>query len=73
MLSHLRQPKSLEKSHAAVDFYGTGIEIWAGFGLAGISEIKNIWANYEQHLRLVFSSFRGEKDILAFALKKCIK
>ena len=44
------------------DFYGTGIEIWAGFGLVGITE-KNTWANYEQLLRPVFSSFHGEKNL----------
>ena len=43
------------------DFYGTGIEIWAVFGPVGITE-KNIWADYEQLLRPVFSSFHGEKD-----------
>ena len=26
------QPKSLQRSRAVGDFYGTGIEIWAGFG-----------------------------------------
>ena len=29
------QPKSLKRSPAVGDFYGTGIEIWAGFGLNG--------------------------------------
>ena len=43
------------------DFYGTGIEIWAGFGPVGITEKTNIWANYEQLLRPVFSSFCGQK------------
>ena len=28
------------------DFYGIGIEIWAGFGPVGITE-KKIWADYE--------------------------
>ena len=27
------------------DFYGSGIEIWAGFGPIGITEPK-IWANF---------------------------
>ena len=44
------------------DFYGTGIEIWAGFGPVGITEKKNIWAHYERLLRQVFSSFRGQKN-----------
>ena len=32
------------------DFYGTEIEIWAGFGPVGINE-KKIWVDYEQLLR----------------------
>ena len=43
------------------DFYGTGIEIWAGFGPVGITK-KTIWVNYEQLLRPFFSSFRGQKN-----------
>ena len=44
------------------DFYGTGIEIWAGFGPGGITEKnKKIWVNYEQLFRQVFSSFHEEK------------
>ena len=43
------------------DFYGTGIEIWAGFGPVGNTERKNYWANYEQLLRPVFSCFHGQK------------
>ena len=43
-------------------FYGTGIEIWAGFRPVGITEKKNIWANYEQLLRPVLLSFRGQKN-----------
>ena len=41
------------------DFYGTGIEIWTGFGPVGITEKKN-WADYEQLLRSVFSCFQGQ-------------
>ena len=46
------------------DFYGTGIEIWAGFGPVGITEKtkKKIWANYEQFFKPLFSSFNGEKN-----------
>ena len=40
------------------DFYGTGIEIWAGFGRVGITEKKKIWADY---LRPVFQVFMGKK------------
>ena len=40
-------PKSLYISHAVSNFYGTEIEIWAGFGPIGNTE-KTIWADYEQ-------------------------
>ena len=40
------------------DFYGTGIEIWAGFGPVGITE-KKIWADCEQFLTRFFNVFRG--------------
>ena len=43
------------------DFYGTGIEIWAGFGQVDITE-KQIWVNYEQLLRPVFSCFHGKNN-----------
>ena len=43
------------------DFYGTGIEMWAGFGLVGITEKRKIWANYEQLFMPFFSSFHGQK------------
>ena len=42
--------KSLERSPAVGDFYGTRIEIWAGFGPV------------RQLLRPVFSCFHGQKD-----------
>ena len=42
------------------DFYGTEIEIWAGFGPVGITEKKN-WVHYEQLFRPVFSSFHRQK------------
>ena len=49
------------------DFHGTGIEIWAGFGLIGSTE-KRVWAVYEQHLygtgasfEGIFSCFHGQK------------
>ena len=56
------QTKSLQRSPTVGDFYGTGIEIWAGLGPVGITEKKTIWADYEQLLRPVFSSFRGQKE-----------
>ena len=43
------------------DFYGTGIEIWTGFGPVGITERKKILADYEQLLRLVFFMFSWAK------------
>ena len=55
--------QSLERSPALGDFYGTGIEIWAGFGTIGSTEKKN-WADYEQLLRPVFSCFHGQKKFL---------
>ena len=45
------QAKSLQRSCAVGDFYGTGIEIWAGFGPV------------RQLLRPVFSCFHGQKKI----------
>ena len=42
-------------------FYGTGIEIWAGFWPVGITEKKDICDDYEQLLKQVFSSFHGQK------------
>ena len=44
------------------DFYGTGIEIWAGFGPVGNTE-KKLGADYEQLLRAVFLCFRGQKKL----------
>ena len=43
------------------DFYGPGIEIWAGFGPVVITEKKKIRANYEQLFRPVFSRFHRQK------------
>ena len=58
------------------DFYGTGIEILAGFVPVGITEKKKFWVDYEQLFRLVISSFHGQKkgkNIVASALKSCMK
>ena len=59
-------------------FHGTGNEIWAGFGLVGITEKEKNWANYEQLLRPVYSQdFRVKrkkiKNIVASALKSCME
>ena len=48
-LMYLPKAKSLQRSLAMGDFYGTGTEIWAGFGPV------------RQLLRLVFSCFHGQK------------
>ena len=37
------------------NFYGTEIEIWAGFGPLGNTD-KNIWADYEQLFKTTISS-----------------
>ena len=50
MIVHAMDSKSLERSPAVGDFYGTGIEIWAGFGPV------------RQLLRPVFSCFHGQKN-----------
>ena len=55
--------KSLERSPAVGDFYGTGIEIWAGFGPIGSTE-KRVWADYMQLLWVVFHVFMGKKKFL---------
>ena len=44
-------------SHAVSIFYGTEIEIWAGFGLIGSTE--RFGADYEPFLRVVFYVFIG--------------
>ena len=44
------------------DSYGTGIEIWAGFGPVGIT--KKNWADYEHFLRAFFSCFHGKKKCI---------
>ena len=61
------------------EFYETGIEIWAGFGLIGSTEKKGLgqlWATFEGG----FFMFSGAtkmlkffKNIVASALKSCIK
>ena len=53
------------------DFYGTGIEIWAGFEPVAITEKKPFWTDYEQLLRQVFMGKKGKnrnKNILVSAL-----
>jgi hypothetical protein len=45
------------------DFYGTGIEVWAGFGPIGSIEKKRVSADYEQILRLVFSRAKNLRKL----------
>ena len=58
------------------NFYGTEVEIWAGFGPVGNTE--NIFlADYEELLRAVFSCFHGQKNyfflnVAASVLKRII-
>ena len=58
------------------DFYGTGIEFWAGFGPVRITE-KKTWADHEHLFWPFFSSFHGQKKriktIVGSSLKSCIK
>ena len=58
-------PKSICISRAVSNFYGTEIEIWAGFGPVGNTEKKN-WANYEQLLSADLTCFHGQKEIEIF-------
>ena len=48
------------------NFYGTEVEIWAGFGPDGSTE-KKIWVDYEQLLRVVFHVFREKKPLKDFS------
>ena len=60
------------------DFYGTGIEIWAGFGRLALLK-KKIGADYEQRLRSFFSPwffscFHWQKIFFFLEkLRKCFK
>ena len=58
------------------DFYGTGIEIWAGFGPVGITEKKRFGTIMSNFLGLFFFKFSWVKkieNIVVSALKSCIK
>ena len=72
-----RLPRQYEiHSCMTSNFYGTKIQMWAVFGLVGNTE-RNIWGDYEQLLRAVFSCFHGQNNfflnIVASVLKSCIK
>ena len=57
-------------------FYGTEINIWAGFRPVGSTE-KKIWPIISNFWGRLFSCFHGQKkfsiNIVASALKSCIK
>ena len=62
-------PKSLYISRAVSNFYGTEIKIWAGFGPDGNTERKKIEVGF-----FMFSGPKKiQKDIVASAIKSCIK
>ena len=44
------------------NFYGTEIDIWAGFGPVGSTE-KEIWTDHEQLLKTFFHVFIGKKNV----------
>ena len=62
-------PKSLYRSRTGRHFYGTENEIWAGLGRLTI--LKKLGADYDQLLRVVSSSFQGQKNNLIFLKKYC--
>ena len=55
-IEQILETKSLYISHPVSNYYGTEIEIWAGFGPIGNTEKKN-WAFYAQLLRTSFFMF----------------
>ena len=48
--------KSFYISHAVNNFYGTGLEIWAGFWPVGITKFGLIMSNF-------FHVFMGKKEL----------
>ena len=57
---HRIRPRPIERPLDWV-FYKTEMKIWAvGCGL-GWTVLKKVWADYEQLLREVFSTFCGQK------------
>ena len=68
----------IEKSRGG-RFYGTGIEIWAGFGPIGSIEKKRSGPIMSNFWRCFFHVFRGKKklkffkNIVVSALRSCIK
>ena len=54
------QAKSLSENPALGDFYGTGVEIWAGLAVLK----KRVWADFEQLLSFMFSGAKKCKFFL---------
>ena len=61
----MSKAKSLYRSCAGSNSYGTEYDIWADFGLVGNNE-KRFGADYEQFLRVFFSCFHGQNKIFVF-------
>ena len=74
----LSQLRSLYLSRAVSNFYGTEIEIWAGFGPVGSTDKKlgRLWAIFEGgftcFLERIFFFFNFQKNIVGFAVQKKI-
>jgi len=64
-----RQSCYIEVAQGAI-FMEQNMRFGLILGRLSILKKKN-WANYEQLLRLVFSCFRGQKNMLNFFLKHC--
>ena len=71
--------KSLLRSPAAGGFYGTGIEIWAGFGPVGITKktfgpiMSNFWGRFLQVFMVMVRSEKLLKMKLFFFVHKNLK
>ena len=62
------QAKSLYISHAVSNFHGTEIDIWAGFGPVGNTEIKNL-SQLQATFEGGFFMFSWAKKCFNFFLK----
>ena len=57
----ITKAKSLYRSPAVGDFYGTGIEIWAGFAPVSSTEKKRFGPIMSNFLGRSFQVFMGKK------------
>ena len=63
-----KDPRAIERGLHWIS-YKTEMKIWAvGCGL-GWTVLKKVWADYEQLLRLLFSTFCGQKN---FSIKQLL-